>query len=133
MMKKNKRNLINGWKWADEEVPVITSNVLCKNGDGHYELAYYYNNQWHRPRKEADDVVMMWMYIPESYPMHIPQRKEKMKEKTCEWKVRNGFEGIYYLTDCETECGEGIIADIEDFKFCPYCGGHIVIEKEVEK
>lgn len=50
-----------------------------------------------------------------------------MKGKTCEWKLTDVYYTGYYESVCEAECGGNIRADIEDFKFCPFCGCEIVI------
>lgn len=57
-------------------------------------------------------------------------KNEKNSMKTCEWeKIEDDFRCSYYTSECGEDHDN---IEIENFKYCPYCGGKIKIKEETE-
>ena len=56
-----------------------------------------------------------------------------VKEHKCIWKgtFSKAEETIYYTLSCGNKYLDGCLgADVECFKYCPYCGGEIEFNEE---
>lgn len=53
---------------------------------------------------------------------------ERNKFYFCVWKYNILADNKYYVTECGYNLGEGVINN--DFKFCSYCGGNLILSKK---